>query len=353
VSEMQAMCGINLFSDTQTLPTDLMRQAMMDAEVGDDVYGQDPTVRRLEERLAGEVAKECALFVPSGHMGNLVCVMAHCKAGDEVIVEETSHLYSAESGSLAAIAHVMPRIVRGRDGLLDGADVRAVLRCDDIHYPRTTLLCIENPHNAGGGAVLSLPELRDLSVAAKEHGLAVHLDGARLFNAAAALNVAAADICESADSVMVCLSKGLSAPAGSVVAGSRAFIAEARRARKLLGGGMRQVGVLAAAGLVGLDTMMDQLRADNENARLLAESLAKLPGHRVEWSRVRTNIVNANVEGLQLSSDEYVAKLAEHGILASKRPPHVVRFVTNRHVDREDIGRVIEVAKRIGRAACG
>lgn len=347
MAEIQELPGVNLYSDTQTLPTDAMREAMYRAVVGDDMRGLDPTVRALQAFAAQRVAAEAALFVPSGHMGNLIAVLGHCKPGDEVILEAESHMVHYEAGSVASIAGVMPRLVTGDRGVFDAEAVEALLHEEDIHLPRTRLICVESPHNRGGGTVMPLVNIQGLRKLATRRGLAMHLDGARLFNAAAALGVAAAEIASYFDSVMFCLSKGLSAPVGSILAGSKGFIAEALRHRKRLGGAMRQAGVLAAAGLVAMKDMVDRIPEDHRNARLLGEGLKALPGHDVDLRTVQTNMVSVDVRGLGITAAEYVAKLTERGIEASARPPWQVRFVTHRHVSQADVAAAINAAAQI------
>lgn len=340
---------IDLRSDTVTLPTPEMYQAMVAAELGDDVYGEDPTVTRLEKLAAARVGKEAALFVPTGTMGNEVAVMTHARRGDEVIVDVGSHIYDAEVGGLAVLAGVQARPLAGRLGRLDPAVVEAAVRPDDVHFPRTGLLCLEDPHNGAGGTVAPPDALAELAEVAHRHGFPVHLDGARLFNAAVALGIPAAQLAAPVDSVMFCLSKGLCAPAGSMLAGSAAFIAEARRNRKLMGGGMRQVGVLAAAGIVALESMVDRLADDHVNARRLAEGLAALPGLGVDLAAVQTNMVYADTEPGAAAA--VVAALAAGGVLINAVGPSRVRFVTHHGVDAAAIERTLAVAgEAAGRA---
>jgi len=336
---------IDLRSDTVTLPTPEMLRAMVAADLGDDVYGEDPTVRRLEESVAARVGKEAALFVPTGTMGNQVAVMTHARRGEEVIVDVGSHIYDAEVGGLAVLAGVQARPLSSRLGRLDPADVDAAMRPDDVHYPRTGLLCLENTHNGAGGTVTPVERMRRLADVAHRHEIPVHLDGARLFNAAVALGVPAAEIAAPVDSVMVCLSKGLCAPVGSVVAGSAPFVAEARRNRKLMGGGMRQAGVLAAAGIVALESMIDRLADDHENARVLGEGLAALPGLYVEMETVQTNMVYAGTEPGE--ADAVVAALAAAGVLINAVGSSRVRFVTHKDVDAEAIEHALAAARAI------
>lgn len=282
---------IDLRSDTVTEPTDAMREAMARAVVGDDVFGEDPTVRALETLAAEMIGKEAAVFVPSGTMANLVAVLTHTQRGDEVLLEAEAHLYYSEVGSISAVAGVLPKTIVGVAGYIAPGQVRAAVRPANIHNPPSRLLCLENTHNRAGGMPFGPAEIDVVCATGHELGLAVHLDGARIFNAAVALGVVPSALTRSVDSVMFCVSKGLSAPVGSLLAGSGEFITQARRFRKMLGGGMRQAGVLAAAGVVALRTMVSRLAEDHQNAQRLAKGLAKIPGFQIDLERVRTNMV--------------------------------------------------------------
>ena len=332
---------IEMRSDTLTLPTDEMREAMRYAEVGDDVYGEDPTVRRLEELAAIKVGKEAAMFVPSGTMGNLLAVMTHCRRGDEIVLESDCHIYYYEVGGLSAVAGVVPRLVPGIDGVLDPTDVEAAVREENIHYAPATCLAIENTHNRGGGTVTPLETMSALRQVAHARGMSVHLDGARIFNAGLALGVDASEIAKHADSVMFCLSKGLSAPVGSILAGGAGFIRAARKNRKMLGGGMRQAGVLAAAGIVALEKMIDRLVDDHTNARSLGAGLAQIPEIAIDLSTVQTNIVVFDVSALGVSASRFASELAQEGVRVTTRPPFGIRAVLNRHVDSDGVGRAL------------
>jgi threonine aldolase len=339
---------IDLRSDTLTKPTSEMRRAMAEAEVGDDVFGEDPTVIRLEEMAATRVGKEAALFVASGTMGNLVSLLAQCGRGDEVIVGDQAHTYINEQGGVAALGGVHPRVIpNDPDGTLDLGRVAAAIRSDNVHYPRTRLVAVENTHNLCSGTPLTPDYMRALGSLARDHGLRVHVDGARIFNAAVALGVDVKSLAEDADSVTFCLSKGLGAPVGSLVCGSKAFIAEARRARKVVGGGMRQAGVLAAAGIVALEQMVDRLAEDHANARLLSAGLSELPWIQVESVPVRTNILYFNVLQDGLDGQQTTALLARSGImmLACGPGPNRVRAVTNYHVTPSDIQAVLGIMR--------
>lgn len=340
---------VNLISDVITLPTQEMRQAMYDSEVGDDVAGLDPTVNHLEKMGAEIVGKEAALYVPSGTMGNLLALMTHCtEHGTEVIMEEESHIYYYEVGGIASIAGLIPRLVKGKNGIMHPDDVRKAFRESNIHYAVPGLICIENSHNRGGGTVMPLEYLEEIQKIAKEKGVPVHMDGARLFNAATYLNVDVKEITKYTDTLSFCLSKGLSAPVGSLLCGSEEFIHKARRNRKMLGGGMRQAGTIAAAGIVALETMIDRLKEDHANARLLAEKICGLPGIYIDMNTVETNIVIFSVEKTGMSSDEFVKKLKdEYGVTMQSRPPYAIRATLHRHISKEDILYAAESMKEI------
>lgn len=328
---------IDLRSDTVTVPTEEMRRAMAAAEVGDDVYGEDPTVRKLEELAAEKMGKEAGLFVVSGTMGNLVAVMTHCKRGDEVILEKDSHIYYYEVGGISAVAGAIPRLVTGNKGIINPEALEEALRLPNIHFPPTTLLCLENTHNRAGGTVTPVARMRELCAIAHRRGLKVHLDGARIFNAAIALGISVAEIASDCDSVMFCLSKGLGAPVGSVLVGRKDWIEAARKNRKMVGGGMRQAGVLAAAGIVALEKMVDRLAEDHENARRLATALAEIPGFRVDLETVQTNIVGVDVSGTGLGAPQVVEALRKRGVKCNAHGPARVRFVTHKDVTAADI----------------
>ncbi len=332
------MRTVDLRSDTVTKPTPEMRKAMAEAEVGDDVYGEDPTVNELESYAAKLFGKEAGLFVVSGTMGNQVSIMAHTSRGDEVILEAESHIYHYEVGAMAVLSGVMPHPVPGVNGVMDPEDVERAIRPDNIHFPRTSLIAIENTHNRAGGRVIPLDNMKEIYSIAKEHGLKVHLDGARIFNASIASGIPVYEYAKYADSVMFCLSKGLGAPVGSVVVGDEEFISRARRARKMLGGGMRQAGIIAAAGLVALKTMIDRLKEDHENAKYLAVGLRDL-GYRVDPDSVETNMVMVDVE----NAPEFVEKLRRNGVLSNAISTTRIRLVTHKDVSRDDIEYALEI----------
>jgi threonine aldolase len=340
--DVKRMEGIvDLRSDTVTRPTPEMRRAMAEAEVGDDVYGEDPTVNRLEQRAAEIFGKEAALFVPSGCMGNLIAIKIWTHHGNEVICEERSHVNLYELASMSAIAGCMPRAVRGEDGILTWKEVEAAIRPVIYYDSQTALVCLENTHNMAGGTVYPTAQSDEICDGVHAAGLKIHLDGARVFNAAAALGEGVAQMTRKFDSVMFCLSKGLGAPVGSVVAGSRAFIDKARIFRKMFGGGMRQAGVIAAAGLVALEKSPGRLHIDHENARRLAEGIAGIRGLRVEPAKVRSNIVIFDCAKSGKTAVELCEALQARGIWALDTAPYSVRFVTHCDVDRAGIERAI------------
>ncbi len=339
---------VDLRSDTVTKPTPAMRRAMANAEVGDDVMGEDPTVNRLEAMAAERLGKESGLFVVSGTMGNLVSLLSHCGRGDEVIIGDSAHTYIYEQGGMAALGGIHPRVVPNRpDGTLDLAEVEAVIRPDNVHFPHTRLITVENTHNRKGGVVLSPRYMAELGALARKHGLRVHVDGARIFNAAVALGIPVADLVREADSITFCLSKGLSAPVGAVVCGSQEFIAEARRARKVVGGGMRQAGVIAAAGIVALNEMVERLVDDHANARVLAAGLAELPGVELREESVQTNIIIFSWQRSDMTPQQLVAAMAKLGVLFFSIGGNRLRLVTHYGIEREDIVYTLEQFRRV------
>lgn len=342
---------IDLRSDTVTQPTTAMRRAMAAADVGDDVYGEDPTIRRLEERAAELTEREAALFVPSGTMGNQIAVHLHCRPGSEVVGEAQSHVFHFEMGAMAALSGALPRPVATRHGILEPADLAAGIQPRAGYRTPTSLVLLENSHNLAGGRVTPVARMRELVAVARDHDLPVHLDGARLFNAAAALGVSGAELARGCDTVMFCLSKGLAAPVGSLLAGDRGTIAEARRIRKMFGGGMRQAGVLAAAGLVALDEMLPRLAEDHATARRLADRLAELPGVELDPAAVETNIVFFRLgPGAALDATTLAARLAEEGVLAHALDAASVRMVTHYQISAEDVDTAAAVTRRLLRA---
>jgi threonine aldolase len=326
---------IDLRSDTVTAPTPAMRRAMAEAAVGDDVFGDDPTVAALERRVAEILGKEASLFVPSGTMANQVAVRTHTQAGDEILVDANAHVYHYEAGGTAALSGVICRCLPGQRGIFTGADVKAVLRPRDVHFAPTRLVCLENTHNRGGGSIWPLERMQDVAAVVRENGLRLHLDGARLWNASVATGFAERDYAALADSVSVCFSKGLGAPVGSALAGSREFIERARRFRKQFGGGMRQAGIIAAGALYALEHHRARLAEDHANARELAAGLADLPGLEIDPATVQTNIVLFRV--LSMPALELVESLDRAGIRMLATGPDYVRAVTNLMVSKEAI----------------
>ncbi len=343
------MHSIDLSSDTITRPTAAMRAAMAAAEVGDDVFGDDPTVNRLEAMAADRVGKEAGLFVASGTMGNLVSLLAQCGRGDEVIVGDQAHTFYYEQGGMAALGGIHPRPLRNRpDGTLDLDEIVGAIRDhSNLHYPRTRLITVEKTHKRCSGTPLTVSYMQALGKLAREHGLRVHLDGARLFNAAVALGVDVKALTADVDTLTFCLSKGLAAPVGSVVCGDRAFIAEARRARKVVGGGMRQAGVIAAAGIVALEQMVDRLAEDHANARVLAAGLAELPGIAVDEVPVRTNIIHFRITRPDMDAAGLTARLEAAGVRMLPLDPRRARAVLNYHVTADDVRQTLAILRGI------
>ncbi len=333
---------IDLRSDTVTRPTPAMRRAMADAEVGDDVYGEDPTINRLEARAAEVFGREAAIFVPTGSMGNQIAVKLHTRPGQEVICEARSHILDWEMATMATFSGVMPRTVAGERGILHWKQIEGAIAPKIYYKAQTGLIWLENSHNMAGGTVTPLDVLIGIWEGAERVGLPTHLDGARVFNAAAALGVSVAELTRGFDTVMFCLSKGLGAPVGSMLTGSREAIAEARAVRKAMGGGMRQAGVLAAAGLIALEEMPGRLPEDHANARLLAETVADCQAAEIDLPAVETNIVIFHLKD-EGDAAGFVHALKEQGVLASAVGPHAVRLVTHLDVSRSDCERAAEV----------
>ncbi|KYO64813.1 low-specificity L-threonine aldolase [Thermovenabulum gondwanense] len=341
------MSFIDLRSDTVTLPTPEMREAMYKAEVGDDVYGEDPTVNRLEEMAAEIMGKEAALFVTSGTQGNQIAVMTHTQPGDEIILEERSHIITYEVGGIGRLSGVQAKTIYGKYGFMSPEDIEASIREENIHYPRTSLICIENTHNRAGGTVMPLNLLKKTKEVAEKYGIPVHMDGARIFNAATYLGVDVKEIAKYADSIMFCLSKGLCAPVGSMLVGTKKFIDKARKFRKMLGGGLRQAGFLAACGIIALEKMTKRLKEDHENARILAEGLAKIPAIALDLNTVQTNIVICDISGLKMNGNEFSKMLLKNGIKVNGSNNSYVRFVTHYGISKEDILYTLEVIEKL------
>lgn len=326
---------IDLRSDTVTKPTPGMREAIARAEVGDDVFGDDPTVNELEAETASSLGKEAALFTPSGTMANQLAVRIQTEPGDEILVEANAHIYYYEAGGPAALSGVMCRCVEGRRGIFTGADLEAALRPGNVHFPRTRLVCLENTHNRGGGKIWSMDAIRDVATAARQHGLQLHLDGARLWNASIATSIAEADYAAPFDTVSVCFSKGLGAPVGSALVGTKSLIERARRFRKMLGGGMRQAGVIAAGALYALRHQRARLADDHVNARRLAAGLAAIPRLEANPDEVETNMVRFAVR--VLPAEEFAQRLKARGVWVIAVGRDTIRAVTNLMVTAEDI----------------
>ncbi len=347
ISSKAVLPPVDLRSDTVTKPTPEMRRAMAEAEVGDDVYGEDPTVNRLEQRAAEIFGREAGLFVPSGSMGNLIAMRVLTKPGQEIICEERGHILNFEMASMSAIAACLPRPIRTADGILTWPLVKEAIRPKIYYRAQTGLVACENTHNIAGGVILPQEIGDEICDQAHAAGLPVHLDGARIFNAAVALGKSVAELTQKFDSVMFCVSKGLGAPVGSLLVSSKAFIHEARIQRKLLGGGMRQAGVLAAAGLVALEKSPSRLHIDHENAKFLADGLAQLPGIRLDASRVKTNIVVFDIAGTGLTTAELSQKLATHQVYANGVSASLMRMLTHQDVDRAGCQRALEVMAQV------
>lgn len=341
------MTHIDLRSDTVTQPTPAMREAMARAEVGDDVFGEDPTVNRLEELAASMLGKQDALFVSSGTMGNLIALLTHCGRGDEIIAGSQSHIFTSEQGGASVLGGIgMFPVPNQADGTLPLDKIRAAIRADDVHYPRTRLICLENTQMRMNGAPLEIQYIKQVRALADAHGLKIHTDGARIFNAAIALGVNVRELTADSDTVQFCLSKGLSAPVGSMLVGPRDFILQARRARKLVGGGTRQAGVIAAAGIVALETMVDRLAQDHANAKYLAECLADLPGIELDPADIKTNMVIFGLVPNGVTARELAERLKQEGILVQPRGEYQVRAATHSGITRDDVETAFRAIRR-------
>jgi len=342
------MRTIELRSDTFTMPTPAMRRAMADAEVGDDQYGEDPTVNRLEKRAAEIVGKDAGVYVASGMLGNLCGVLSQTERGDEVILGDLAHIYQNEMGASFVLGSIQPRLVPNRDGCPALEDVEAAIRPQGM-FPRTSVVCLENSHNNCGGSVLTVAQTRAVAELAHRRGIRVHLDGARIFNAAVALGVDAKELCAPVDTVQFCFSKGLSAPVGSILCGTAETVAKARRVRKLLGGAMRQAGVIAAAALVGLEEMRDRLAEDHRNAKTLAQGLAGVGGVRIDAERVVTNIVSFEIAPDWMDTGAFTKACAERGLRLSRylgNSPRL-RAVTHYGIERSDIDDALAIVDAV------
>jgi threonine aldolase len=343
----RATPAIDLRSDTVTKPSPQMRRAMFEAEVGDDVYAEDPTINRLEKRAAEIFGREAALFVPSGTMGNQIAVKLHTHHGQEVICEERGHVFNYEMAMMAHFSGVVPRTVWAEDGILTWEHVKSKLKAKSYHAAKTGLVSLENTHNMAGGTVTPPAVFDEVCDNVHAAGLAVHLDGARVFNAAVALGIPVAQLTTKADTVMFCLSKGLGAPVGSLLVGSAELIDRGRLYRKALGGGMRQAGILAAAGLIALEQGPAKLAQDHANAKFLAEGLAQVPGIKIDPTKVQTNILICDIAGTGMNSSDLSSQLAGHNVLANGVGPQLIRFVTHLDVNRDQCVHALAVVGSI------
>jgi threonine aldolase len=342
---------IDLRSDTVTRPTPGMRTAMERAEVGDDVFGEDPSINRLQTRVAELLGKDEALFVPSGTMSNQICVKIHTQPGDEMLCESNCHIYNYEAGGAAVLSGVTARCIDGEHGILDLSQLEDKIRPNNEHLVRTRVVCLENTHNRGGGRIFPLEKVKAISTWARKHGLAMHLDGARLWNAIVATGVPALEWAKQFDTVSVCFSKGLGAPVGSVLAGPRDLLAKARRFRKLLGGGMRQAGVLASAALYALDHHVERLAEDHRNAKVLAEAIADTPGLRLDPPDVHTNLVWFMVDAELGTAKDVTAELRQQGVLVHAAGPQKIRMCTHLDVTAAQAERAAETIRKTLRKA--
>ena len=347
---MSEQVFIDMRSDTLTKPSPEMRRCIAEAEVGDDVYGEDPTVNKLENMAAELLGKEAGLLLSSGTQGNLVALLTHCQRGQEIILEREAHIYYYEVGNLAALCGLQTATLSGlpgAKGALLPDDIQAAIRVNDIHFPTTGLLCLENTHNRGGGAVTSLEQTAAMCAVAKENGLPIHLDGARVFNAAVALKTSVSEVVKNIDSIQLCLSKGLGAPIGSVLVGEKSFIERARKWRKMIGGGMRQAGLIAAAGIFALENNIYRLNEDHQNAAQIASVIEKIPGLKLIKPDIPTNIVIFDTQESGRNAEQWLAILKENGIIGGSMGRYLVRLTTHLDLSHQAIDRVIKVFQEI------
>lgn len=340
---------IDFRSDTVTLPTEEMLEAAQHAELGDDVYGEDPTVNKLEKMAAEKMGKEAALLVSSGTQANLISLMSNSNRGSLVILEAESHIYWYEVGGISMIAGLLPWPLKSHTGAIDPREVEAAIRPQNIHFPHPALVCIENTHNRHGGTIITPDQIKAIREVAIEHDLKLYLDGARIFNAAVALDVKVTEFTKHVDNLMFCLSKGLCCPVGSLLIGTSNFIGRARKLRKVLGGGMRQAGIIAAPGIVALESMVDRLREDHINARRLAEGLSKIEGISIKLDRVQTNMVYFNTSGLGTTANYFIMKLKEKGILALALSDSKIRMVTHKGIEKDNIDKSIAAIESLSK----
>ena len=344
---MKSQQYIDLRSDTVTLPTKEMLEAIVEAKLGDDVYGEDSTVNQLQEMAAEKMGKEAALLVTSGTQANLTSLMSNCKRGDQVILESESHINWYEVGGVSSIAGLFPWPIKTDGGAFKKEDLEAAIRPKNIHYPELSLVCIENTHNRHGGTILTPKQLEAISEVTKKHSVRLYMDGARIFNASVALGVDPKEFAKHVDNLMFCLSKGLSCPVGSLIVGDQEFIEKAKKVRKLLGGGMRQAGIIAAPGIVALQKMVSRLRTDHENAKLLAEKLSRIDGVQIDTKKIQTNIVIFDIATRTVKSDGFINELERDGILALTQGENRVRIVTHWGIEKEHIERTASAIERI------
>jgi threonine aldolase len=340
---------IDLRSDTVTLPTEEMLDAIRHAELGDDVFGEDPTVNRLEKLAAERMGKEAALLVTSGTQANLISLMSNTKRGELVILEAEAHIYWYEVGGISLIAGLLPWPVKSRFGALDPEDVEAAIRPRNIHFPEPSLICLENTHNRHGGTIITPDQIKAISEVAQAHDLKLYMDGARIFNAAVALKIDVKEFTKHVDNLMFCLSKSLCCPIGSLLVGTREFVERSRKLRKVLGGGMRQAGIIAAPGIVALERMIDRLEEDHRNARRLAEGLAKIKRIQIDLSCVQTNMVCFDISGWEIADDLFLSKLKQKGIFALTLAENKVRMVTHRGIEKEHVEKTIAAIESISK----
>jgi len=340
---------IDLRSDTVTLPTEEMMEAIKQAKLGDDVFGEDPTVNRLEEIAAKKMGKQASLLVTSGTQANLISLMANTNYGDQVILEAESHIYWYEVGGVSSIAGLFPKTIKSKKGALNPEDIQAAITPKDIHFPKTSLICIENTHNRHGGTIITPQQILSISKIAKSYNLKLFMDGARIFNAAISLEVDVKKLTRHVDNLMFCLSKSLSCPVGSMIVGSNEFISKARKFRKVLGGGMRQAGIIAAPGIVALEKMIDRLRVDHFNAKYLAKQLSKIEGLSIDQDRVQTNIIMFKIENIRLSAEKFIRELEKENIFALSLGKNTIRMVTHRGIEKEHIKKTANVIANISK----
>lgn len=338
---------VDLRSDTVTLPTEDMLDAIRHAELGDDVFREDPTVRRLEELAAEKMGKEAALLVTSGTQANLVSLMSNTRPGELVILEAESHIYWYEVGGVSAIAGLLPWLVKSHMGAFTPEDMESAIRVENSHFPVPSLVCLENTHNRHGGTIVTPDQIKEVSGVVRTHGLKLYLDGARIFNAAVALKIDVKEFTKHVDNLMFCLSKGLCCPVGSLVVGTPEFIEHCRRARKVLGGGMRQAGIIAAPGIVALEGMIDRLEEDHHNAQLLAKGIAKIDGIHIDLNCVQTNIVCFDISGLKIEDSVFLSKLKNEKVLALTSSTSKIRMVTHKGIEKVHVERAVAAIESV------